>query len=292
MMWVLLLLMLSAVGADPAAVKIESWLNGSPQNGVGTLTVQVEIPAELEIQWPEPDSTGLRFTELGSPQSEVFGDATVIRRQYRFSGQPGHYEIPALTVRWGAGEASQSVSSKSIFVDLEKDPPRTGELIDIVEPAGVWVVPWWVWWLLGVALVGVLAMIGGGVLFSRWNAVDAPVEVIPADILAIRQWELAYRDPDMDEYTKAVEISRIFREYTESVMGFAASAWTTSEILQRLSSMPHLKKGNVPRAKRLLRATDRIKFADASVVDELFENLDSDLRGFVGSTRTVKWGER
>ena len=33
----------------------------------------------------------------------------------------------------------------------------------------------------------------------------------------------------------------------------------------------------------------RIKFADAAAAEELFDNLDADLRGFVGSTRPAQW---
>ena len=51
------------------------------------------------------------------------------------------------------------------------------------------------------------------------------------DVLAIRAWEQVRSDTTMSDYDKCVEISRIFREYVEAVLGFVATAWTTREIL-------------------------------------------------------------
>ena len=233
-----------------------------------------------------------RFTESGDPQSERFGDKAVIRRSFRFSGKPGHYEIPPMTVQWKTEEGMESVSSRSIFFDLEKDPLRTGELTDIAEPGTVWRLPVWVKWAVGAVLLALGSLVGAGVLLRKVSAAPAPEIVEPPDVIALREWEAARADESLADYDKAVEISRIFRVYTESALGFAAaSAWTTREILDHLASMDHLKSGNVPRAKRLLRATDRIKYADAAAAEELFEDLDADLRGFIGSTRPVKWGE-
>ena len=290
-MFVLLWWCWIAVAWGAPSVELEAWLSNQPKSGVGTLVVQMSVPDGVDVQWPEPTVQGLRFTETGDPQSERFGDKVVIRRSFRFSGKPGHYEIPPLTVDWKSEEGARSVSSRSIFFDLEKDPLRTGELSDIAEPASVWTLPGWVKWAVGALLFGLGALVGAGLLLRRVNAAPVPVVIDPPDVVALRAWEAACADQTLADYDKAVEISRIFRVYTEAALGFAATAWTTREILEHLGNMTHLKSGNVPRAKRLLRATDRIKYADASAVAELFDDLDSDLRGFVGSTRPVKWGE-
>ena len=119
----------------------------------------------------------------------------------------------------------------------------------------------------------------------------APVEQEPPDLVALRQWDAIRSDEGLDDETRAQGASRIFREYTEAVLVFPASSWTTSEILRHLQRLAHLPQGNLPRAKRLLRATDRLKFAGESARDELFDELDADLRGFVASTRPSKWQE-
>lgn len=290
-MSVLSLLMWFSMAFGASEVQLEAWLSNQPKSGVGTLVIQMDIPDGIDVQWPEPAVQGLRFTESGDPQSERFGDKVVIRRSFRFSGKAGHYEIPPLTVEWKTEEGVQSVSSRSIFFDLEKDPLRTGELTDIEEPASVWSLPGWAKWAVGALLLGLGSLVGAGLLLRRVSAAPAPEVVEPPDVVALRAWEAACADGTLADYDKAVEISRIFRAYTEAALGFAATAWTTREILDHLASMAHLKSGNVPRAKRLLRATDRIKYADASAVSDLFDDLDADLRGFIGSTRPVKWGE-
>lgn len=273
-------------------VSVEAWVSNSPDRGVGTLVIQMEIPNGFDVQWPEPSVEGLRFTESGEPQTERFGTSSVVRRTFRFSGPAGHYEIPSLTVTWTTDDEAHTASSNAIFVDIEKDPIRSEALSDISEPEKIWILPSWVKWTG--AVFGLMLLLGGGVI--RWirrmpDSEDA-VDESPPDVVAIQSWEAVRANQDLSEYDKAVEISRIFRQYTEVVLGFAATAWTTREILDRLMAMKHLQQGNVPRAKRLLRATDRIKFADASAAKELFDDLDADLRGFVGSTRPVQWGER
>ena len=55
--------------------------------------------------------------------------------------------------------------------------------------------------------------------------------------------------------------------------------------------MAHLPKGNVPRAKKLLRATDLVKYAEVSPESDFFDDMDADLRAFVGSTRPRSWSE-
>ena len=53
--------------------------------------------------------------------------------------------------------------------------------------------------------------------------------------------------------------------------------------------MQHLPEGNMARARRLLRATDRVKYAELRPGQDFFEDLEADLRAFVGSTRPRTW---
>ena len=91
------------------------------------------------------------------------------------------------------------------------------------------------------------------------------------------------------DFEKAQALSSIFRDYTEAALGFPASAWTTTEILEKLRSMVRLTEGNVPRARRLLRAPDRVKYAEQVPGRDFFEDLDAALRAFLGSTRPHTW---
>ena len=113
------------------------------------------------------------------------------------------------------------------------------------------------------------------------------------DVVALRRWDAVRSDPKLDDFARAVALAVILREYQEAALGFPATTWTTSEILEKLSAMAHLPEGNVGRAKKLLRATDYIKFADAAARQTLFEELDDAFRVFVSTTRPRAWrGDR
>ena len=71
----------------------------------------------------------------------------------------------------------------------------------------------------------------------------------------------------------------------QQCLGFGALGWTTTEILNRLRDLSFLRREDLGRAKRLLRATDLVKFADQQPDIDFFDPLDSDLRAFVSNTR-------
>ncbi|HMV70485.1 MAG TPA: hypothetical protein PKA64_26830 [Myxococcota bacterium] len=129
----------------------------------------------------------------------------------------------------------------------------------------------------------------------RRPARPAPVIVAPPEaphLAALRRWEAVRADPSLDDHARALALSEIFRDYVEATLSFAARALSTTEILRHLEQLTFLPRENLPRAKRLLRATDRVKYADDQPGTDLFEELDSDLRAFVESTRPKSWDAR
>lgn len=278
--------------APPAAeppVEVHDWIAGKPTGSNGTLVVVTEADAELTVTLPEPAAPGLTFRPDGEPRVERVGDRVVTTQRWVFSGGVGHYEIPPLVVAGrDADGATHESQSTSVFVDLGVPPPSQGEIADIAEPPEVLTVPWRP--VVVFAGLGALVAAGAYFAFRRPKAgVMAAVPPEPPDVVAIRAWEAVRRDPTLSDYDKALALSRIFREYAEAVLRFPATAWTTTETLQHLASLAHLPEGNVPRAKRLLRATDRVKYAEAAAGEDLFVDLDADLRAFVGSTRPRGW---
>jgi hypothetical protein len=175
-----------------------------------------------------------------------------------------------------------------LFIDIATEAPREGEPEDIVEPSRIIQIPWgW----FGAAAGG-FAVLAAGIFLAFGRTGSKKEAVLPADppdVAALRAWEAVRSDPTLDDQERALAISRIFREYAGVVLGFSATAWTTTEILAHLRGLAHLPEGNVPRARRLLRATDRVKFADHKPGTDLFEDLDADLRAFVGTTRPHQW---
>jgi hypothetical protein len=281
---------LSVGGASfDAPVTVEMWLDGAPKAGGGALVVQASFDPDGQLLPPVPTAEGLEFEPDGPPKGERVGEHQVIQQRYVFRGKKGAYEIPPMIATWtsSSGEEAQAETA-AVWVDMGVEAPEVGELQDIVEPGRVWTIPWTP--ILAVGGAGLL-FIGGLVFAFRRPRSErgAVVRRDPPDVRVIRAWEAVRRDVAMDDEAKAEALSRLYREYTEEVLAFPATAWTTTEILQKLTAMSQLPEGNVSRAKRLLRATDRIKFAEAKPGSDLFDELDSDLRAFVGSTRPAAW---
>ncbi len=252
-----------------------------PAGGLLTVTT-VHGPERVQLPGA-PVVDGLRFRPEGEPREERVGDRIVVTQRWRFSGDEGSYEIPALVVRSG----EQQARSAPVWVDLGVEPPKVGELADIVEPAPVWEIPWGTIACVALGSGAAVAMIG---LAFGWAVRPRPSreEPLPPDVRWLRAWELAREDPTLTDEDRARELSRIFRAYTEEVLGFSAVSWTTSEILAHLEGMEHLPAENLPRARRLLRATDLVKYAEQRPEGAFFDDLDADLRAFVASTRPAR----
>lgn len=268
-------------------VEVSTWLEGASAAG-GVLVVQTVFDPKGEVELPVVEVPRLEVQPLEAPDTEQIGEREVVTQRYRFTGAKGSYEIPALQATWTAPDAEPVVDvSSPLFVDMGVEaPPR--EIADIEEPGRVFTVPW-----RAVAAVG---GVGGLMIAGLWLALRgvrhrpvAEVPPEPPDLAALRRWDAVRADDALSNEEKAQALSLLFREYVEAVLTIPATKWTTTEILAQLGEMRHLPEGNVPRARRLLRATDRVKYADARVAAELFEDLDADLRAFVGSTRPQRW---
>jgi hypothetical protein len=285
------MLLLAACATPPAVeappVAAEVWVEHATDEG-GQLVVQTTYDPRGTLDLPQPEVEGLTFSPVGEPERERLGQREVLTLRWDFKGGKGSYEIPPLRVGWDGPDDDAEDETDPLFVDLGVEPPRQGEIADIRDPSRVWSIPW-----AGIATtMAVTGLLGAGIatafrLGGRRRPAQVPPE--PPDVLALRLWDVVRADPALDDLERAVRLAAIFRGYSEAVLGFPATAWTTSEILERLGAMPHLPEGNVPRARRLLRATDRVKFADARAGADLFEELDADLRAFVASTRPHAW---
>jgi hypothetical protein len=273
--------------------EVRTWLEGEPTSGGGIVIRQVEHDADVEVSSGVPEIPGLSLRPYDEPHIERIGDRVVETRRYGFSGAPGHYEIPSWPVEWKRRSEHGTEPSPPLYVDIGVEPISAGPIEDITEPPRVWtnLVPWRALGAIGVATSAAFA--GGLLVLHRYRT--RPLPAIPPeapDVVALRAWDAVRKDATLDDLAKASALSRIFREYTEAVLHFPCSKWTTTQTLTYLSGLPHLGEGNVPRAKRLLRATDRVKYAEARAGADVFEDLDSDLRAFVTATRPHTWQDR
>jgi hypothetical protein len=286
-----LLLACGTQAPDPAVepqAAVHTWLDGKPSTGGGTLMVVEEHAVGVTAAVVPPRSE-LTLTPRGEPRHETIGDRVVTTQAWSYSGDTGHHEIPPFTVPWTAPDGTTgTASAPSLFVDLGVPPVQAGKLADIADPSPVWTISRGL--LAGSLLVG--GLVAGGLWVAFRNPKPrgpAPAAAVPPDVAALRAWDAVRKNPELDDLAKASELSRIFREYAEIVLRFPATKWTTSETLTHLQKLEHLPEGNVPRARSLLRATDRVKYAGEGAKAELFEELDADLRAFVATTRPHAW---
>lgn len=273
---------------EAEAVEVAAWLSEAPKARGGVLVLQTSYDPSGSIEVQEPAARGLEFVQEGDPTRELVGDREVITQRFRFTGAKGSYEIGPVEARWSSGAEDAEAASTPVFVDLGVEPTGREGLADIVEPPPIRTIPWG-----AIGAVGGVALLlfGGTALAFRTPGAAREVDVVPEppDVLALRAWEAVRADPALDDHATALALSRIFRTYLEAVLAFSATSSTTTEILDQLRQLEHLPEGNVERARRLLRATDRVKFADARATDEVFDGLDDDLRMFVAATRPRAW---
>jgi hypothetical protein len=127
-----------------------------------------------------------------------------------------------------------------------------------------------------------------------WKRPRKPVPVLPPiapDKEALSAWAVVWNDPGLDDHDRALALSQIFRRYVERVFHLPASAYTSMEVLDRLKAT--LSEQHFGQSRRLLGATDRIKYARRGGGRSLFESLDSDFRELIAATKpaSVEEGE-
>lgn len=284
---------LAAARADaptdpPPDVAVRAWIDGEVDARGANLLVQVESPVDVSPQLLVPEVPDTTLTASGMPATEATANRRITTFRFRLDAPQGRHAIGPFTAQEPEGSRPFRAESTLVYVDVGVEPLDLGDLADIAEPSALWTFP-----VAAVAtLAGVAGLIGAAVVYGlrrKPQATIDEVEAEPPDIVALRAWKAARHDPRLDDYEKALALSRIFREYAEAALHFPASKWTTTETVAHLGALPHLEEGNLPRARRLLRATDRVKYADEKPGVDLFEELDADLRAFVTSTRPVRW---
>ena len=269
-----------ALEVDANELEIATALVGAPTQRGGTLRVHAEGPLDTPWTISAPSSAGLTFTET-EDRTETIGPRRVRTQTYDFKGNAGQHLLEHVCAT--SGNATP-VCASPLYIDMGIAPDRE-QLIDIDDPSAVRAAPSW---QTLAAVGGLLALMGGGLFVAfrrRPEPIVTAVPPEPADQVAIRRWEAIRADVGLSDYEKTVALSHVFREYVQASLRFGALGWTTTEILTHLRGLAFLRREDVGRAKRLLRATDLVKFADRRPDTDFFEPLDSDLRAFVNNTR-------
>ncbi len=172
-LWILSgIFLLSACGTGVAPerssseLSLRAWLDGKPAASGGTLVLQAVLPEGItELPLPTPSANGLEI-DLDNMGTERLGERQVFTWRYQFRGPKGSYEIEPVVIEI-PGESGEplALSTTSLFVDMGAEPPRAGELVDIVDPSPITEIPYRA--LLGLSAVGVLGAAGIWVAFGR-----------------------------------------------------------------------------------------------------------------------------
>ncbi len=242
---------------------------------------------------------GLRITdeEMVGPD-EIDGRPTQLFHYHLIADRAGSYEIPGVEVSYvSTADAGGSAVTEAILVEASEPPPEDTaaegppiqldeQLRDIVEPKPIRD-PNVALWLLITAVI-FLAAAGVWVWMSRrhWAAPPPPPPPLPAHELALRQLhELRGSGLLGDGETQqfAYGLSSIFRTYLGRRFAFPAAEWTTTEIMQGLpDDLQSLRRD--ADIRRVLDATDIVKYAGRPITPEEMENLADVCEGLVTGT--------
>jgi hypothetical protein len=255
----------------------------------GGLALRVVVSGPLDQDAPSlslPEVDGIRW-DVPNSRDERTTTQRVTTYEIPFSAKPRAYTLQAVC----AAASDERTCAEPLYVDIGAPPDRSG-MADIFDPPEVREIPWLT---LGAGTIS-LSLLGIGLYMLRRareeEASPEPVVLREApDRVALRAWDAVRGDPTLSAEDKAQALSEIFRAYVEEVLDVPARAWTSRQTLDHLSALNHLPDGNVERASRLLRATDRVKYAAATPGPAFFETLGDDLRAFIQDTRPRSWGE-
>lgn len=253
---------------------------------IATVTVIKGDGVELELG--QPGAEGLE-TAVREKRGEPFEGYHLSTITYELSGEPGSYVVslpPPHVVHPDGREEDLEVPA--VFADIGVDGPSSqleGLLVpEPPEPAR------WPWVLL---VAAVSAAIGGGAV-SWWRSRKRATRTVssePPDVLAHYAWRAVMADKKLDDHARALQLSEVFRRYLEAVHPMPATALTSREITDIIYRDGLVPGGLLDRARRILMATDLLKFARRGGGIEFFHELDRDFRAYLEATRPRQLGE-
>lgn len=300
--------------AAPEAPSVEGEAEGRVQVRAGvdratatlgdrvTYTLEVHRPADLEVAVPEPGAElgGLRVEErsVEPPRGAGSGGRVVERRGYTLvADRVGSYVIPPLAIRWDQGAAAGVAETPEVFVEVVSVlPADESELVDIrdVKPLRRLARRWLTLLATAGAVLFALALVAA--LWWWWRrrrAASVAPALAPHEVALLALERLRRTDFDDPEELRrhCFALSETVRVYVEARLGLNATDLTTEEILGRLAELPALSTADAERLRRLLTATDRVKWAAAlPAAAEIEETLRTAV-AFVESTRPQEPGD-
>lgn len=174
-----------------------------------------------------------------------------------------------------------SAAPERVFVDVGVDGPSAGELAELVPLAPQAPSPW-PYVAGGVLLAALLAGLAYAA-YRRLRRPPPPPVPEPPHVVAMRAWEALRARRDLSPEEVARQGSEIFRTWLSAAYQFPATRRTTREIVDNLAGS--LTALELDATRRLLTATDLVKFAERGDQADVLARLDDDFRGLVRPVR-------
>jgi len=267
-----------------ADVRVELADRTVDAEGQARVTVRIREVGGAVVEVGPPAAEGLE-ARLASERDEPVEGGTLTVREWTLWGPDGSYviQVPEAVARYPDGRTAP-ITLPPLFVDIGVQGPSSA-LEDLMVPEPGPPARWP--WIAAGAAGGALLLAGGILAWRRWRrrrtAPGAPAE--PPDVAALCAWSEALDDPSLDDWGRALRLSAVFRDYLEAVHGWPASALTTREIAGALYRDGLVSAALLDGARRVLHATDLVKFARQGGGPALFRSLDADFRAYVLATR-------
>lgn len=258
--------------------------------------VVVERAAEIDVDLGEPGAAigGFRIVDMGRDAPAHKGQRVIERRWYKLRADlVGSYIVPPVTAGFSTGAeangTSQQLLSSPIYVEVTSVLGQEGNATDIRDIKPLEAIPrtrWGVWLMSGaVPVVGAVAF-----LFWRRRRGKLELPPLPAHEIAYQALN-SLRELDLAEGATARRycflLSEILRAYVEARFGLNATDLTTPEILARVDELRRVAGDDKERLRRVLDATDRVKFADERSSVGVLSTAYEDALTFVEHTAEV-----
>jgi hypothetical protein len=245
-------------------------------------TVQLVQGEGIELRVSEPAAVGLE-AQLEEDRTEPFDGYSLTTRRYALRGEPGSYVVvlDGVVALHPDGHEEQ-IEVPPVFVDVGVNGP-SAELEGLVMPAPP-EPPVWPWVLAAGVLIG-LGIAGGIWMWRRRKRAIQRVQAQPPHVLALHAWQVVMADRSLNDHARALQLSEVFRRYLEAVHPISATALTTREICAAIYAQGLVPGALLDRARRILMATDLLKFARRGGGVEFFHELDGDFQAYVQATR-------
>jgi hypothetical protein len=265
------------------------------------LRIELEKKNNVQVQfpvWTDQLTSDIEIVEVLPVDSvKISGDLTRYMQDILVTSfDSGRHEIPPLRFPFVDEELTDTVSTRSLYLDVLTMPLDTTQHIADIKPIYQVPIGWqdiWPWLvrigliLLALALIGFIIYVficrkNNQPIFSAPKPVEPPHVIALRDLDLLRTEKLWQNNRIKEYYTR---LSDIVRTYIEGRFAVSAMEMTSDEILSGLSGAGFEDNNLVDRLRQLFMLSDLVKFAKMEPMPNENETSMLDAYLFVNHTK-------